>query len=431
MDASPQLRDQLRTLSIPKEQRPRGMAGPARRGAGFGKWVFLLLLTLGGLAAWRYWAEILPRLQSLAAATAGATGGSGQQAELRTLTIRAAPDAQAPPLLTASGKIVSDHRVQVVTKVSGQIIELRFEQGDRVTEGQVLARLEDVNYRARRDEAAALLERARATLAFEQFNLQRIARLFEQGRMTDTELAQARRTHDETAAEVAAGEAAVEFAEKALADAQVSAPISGVVLERNVEVGDFVAAEGGRGANANAQFGAIADMTKLRVEVDVSEIDIAKVRAGMPCVVTPDAYKDRRYDGAVLWIDPRANYAKGTVQAKVRILNPDEHLRVEGSAQVSFLSEPRGAGANDPTIWIPTTAYLGRSDDASAKVFVVDGERVREAAVTLGRRAGNLVEVTSGLRDGQVIAIDQLDELSDGRRVRVAPRSGGDAPRKE
>src|SRR5690606_8225607 len=130
----------------------------------------------------------------------------------------------------------------------------------------------------------------------------------------DIEFADARRALNEARAQVEQSQAALDWAEKVLRDCDVLAPIAGVVLERNVEVGDFVAAEGGLGANANAQFGTIADMTKLRVEVDISELDIARLRKGMRCRITPDAYKDRRYPGYIMWIDPGANYSKATVQ---------------------------------------------------------------------------------------------------------------------
>ena len=124
------------------------------------------------------------------------------------------------------------------------------------------------------------------------------------------------------------------------------APIAGVILERDVEVGDFVSAEGGRSAMANSQFASIADMTKLRVEVDVSELDIARLRTDLPCVVVPDAYKDRRYHGHVMWLDPGANYAKATVQVKVRIDDPDDYLRVEGAAQVPISIRPADDGGD-------------------------------------------------------------------------------------
>ncbi len=186
-----------------------------------------------------------------------------------------------------------------------------------------------------------------------------------------------------------------------------------------MEGANFVAAEGGRGANANAQFASIADMTKLRVEVDISELDINRIKPTTPCTIVPDAYKDRRYTGHLLWVDPGANYSKATVQVKVRIDRPDDYLRVEGSAQVTFLPDNNGADSTIPSatgIWIPTAACLRDPATKTAAVFVVADGRFRKTPVVIGRQSGSLVQVTQGLQDGQTIAAGGVDQLSDGQR---------------
>jgi RND family efflux transporter MFP subunit len=339
-------------------------------------------------------------------------------ATLRVSLSESEPRASGPTL-TATGRIVSDHQVQVSTKVSGQIVALYFEQGDKIENGQLLARIEDINYRARRDEASAMLTKARATLEYARWNHERIKGMAREQHASDVELADAVRALDEAEAAKRAAEASLEWWAKALLDTQVTAPISGVVLERNVEVGDFVAAEGGRGAMANSQFATIADMTKLRVEVDISEMDISRLHAGMHCTIVPDAYKDRRYSGHILWIDPGANYSKATVQVKVRINDPDDYLRVEGSAQVSFLADESAPASDPATIWIPTSAIRLAKDGTKASVFVVREGRVAERAVELGRTQANQAEVRSGLSAGDMIIRDSVERLTDGQRVKA------------
>ncbi len=441
MDVKADLREQLQTLRIPTEQRPAARDASPRARTRIGSLLLgLLLFILGGLAVglWqRFGGQIVGR-------TGLSLIGLEPPVAVRLWTVTARSRPPVGAVLTATGKIVSDHQVAVATKVSGQIVELYFEQGDSVQAGQLLARLEDVNYRARRDEAAALVQRAEAHLAYQRFNFHRIETMHRAGTASDIELAEARRALGEAEALLAAQQAALAGAEKALRDTEVRAPISGVVLERNVEVGDFVAAEGGRGAIANALFAIIADMSKQRVEVDISELDIARIRAGMPCLITPDAYKDRRYRGHVLWIDPGANYAKATVQVKVRIEAPDEYLRVEGSAQVQFLAQaPQDRGSADHAsaaaagshtapaadIWIPAAAVVPEAPDAgpppdgspsAGTVFVVRDGRLRKTQVSLGRRSGDQIEVTAGLSEGQVIVAEGLDRLFDGQRVTPA-----------
>jgi HlyD family secretion protein len=409
------LQQQLRSLSIPREQRPTARI---RGAAAWLRWLVIGLVLAIALAVWigRWPRSGTPRSMEGAAA-----------AEMPVVKVSARSGSAAAIVLTATGKIVSDHRVAVATKVSGQIVALYFEQGDRIERGQVLAHVEDTIYRARRDEAAAMLEKAKADLGFQQVNFERVGRLHEAQQAPDIEYAEAKRRYEEAQAQVAASEASVAAAEKMLRDCEVVAPISGVVLERSVEVGDFVAAEGGRGAMANSQFAAIADMQKLRVEIDVSELDVARLRPDMPCIIVPDAHKDRRYTGHLLWIDPGANYAKATVQVKVRIHDPDEYLRVEGAAQVQFVNKdtsPDTAGAADVAttgpasgIWIPPTACQADSSGRTAKVFVVEEGRFRETKVTLGRREAGSIEVLTGLAEGQEIAAD-AQKVKNGQAAR-------------
>lgn len=409
MSAPQEIRAQLQSLRITQEQRPAALAMAGRLGRRL-RWVGIVI----GGAALIAVAVLLLR----SGVGQGLIAGAAADVSLMTVVERKADEPVV--VLTATGKIVSDHRVQVSTKVSGQIVELRFEQGDRVARGQVLARIEDVNYRALRDQAQAMLEKSRATRAFEEVNFARIERLHKIGQAPDIEFVNARRSLDEARAQVAANEAALDYGEKALRDTQIVAPISGVILERNVEVGDFVAAEGGRGAMANSQFAAIADMSTLRVEIDVSELDIAKLHKDMRCRVTPDAYKDRRYHGHVLWLDPGANYSKATVQVKVRIDKPDDFLRVEGSAQVTFLAGSDDGGSMAGGIWIPKSACRCDANGKSGKVFVLADGRLRETGVRIAAELNGQLRIASGLSAGQQIASEGIEKLADGQKVKPA-----------
>ncbi len=405
--AANDIQAQLRSLAIPKDQRPA--QGTVRR---TGKVLGFALLIGAGIAGYTF-------RDALTSAVGSLREKATEETPLRFIQVVATDPSVAQPVLTATGKIVSDHRVVVATKVSGQIVEMFFEQGDRVKQGQLLARIEDVLYRARRDEAAARLQRSTATLEFQRTNFKRVSGLIESASAPDIEYADAKRWLKDAESAVAADQASLASAEKLLRDTEVVAPIAGVVLTRNVEVGDFVAAEGGLGAQANAAFATIADMSKLRVEVDISELDITRIRKDMPCLIVPDAYKDRKYDGHVMWLDPGANYSKATVQVKVRIDEPDDYLRVEGSAQVSFLSDvaPNSTDAR-PTIWIPASAVQLDPTGTSGTVYVKSENRLHKSPVKIGRKADNRVEILEGLSPGQSIAADELAKLTDNQRVR-------------
>jgi len=456
---SPQISG-LAKLSIDRSRRPVG----SRRG-----WIALLAIVsvvaaLAGGAAWWYYRTTGTHIVAAL---------SEQPMDVNLLTIPARGSGAASVVLVANGKIVSDRRVNVATKVSGQIVELGVEQGDVVKEGQVLARVEDVIYRAQRDEAAAAVARnthaitraraehdrakaavqqAQAAYDFEEYNYGRLQRLQGSSDASEFEfvsannrhagaaaaLEVARATADSAAAAVQlagadldASQATLRMLEKRFDDCAIRAPISGVILERNAQVGDFLAFEGGRGANANAQLVAIADLTLLRVEIDISERDVHRLQAGQAAKITPDADRARTYDGRIMWIDPIGDYAKATVGVKVRVLEPGPDLRVEGSAKVEFLSseDAEGGKIGSPSnssgtiaggnLWLPKKAVKLTPGSDAAEVFTVSNERAVVHRITLGTRTDLSVEVLSGVQPGMQIIADNASEVSPGRSVRV------------
>jgi len=426
----------LAGLRIDRGRRTSG----SRRG-----WIVLvvvLILVAGtsvGAAYWYY--------QTTGKNIVAALGEKPVEVNLLVVPGTGEDEKDTPVVLVANGRIVSDVRVNVATKVSGQIIELNVEQGDEVENDQVLARIEDVIYRAQRDEAQArvahdrhAIERAEADaaraiaavaqaeadLAFDRYNYERLKRLRGTADASDFEFVNAKNKYESTTAALAvakatadsattaieiartdldAAQAALVFSQKRLDDCLIRAPIGGVILERNAQLGDFLAAEGGRGANANAQLVAIADMTQLRVEIDVSERDVHRLRRGQAARITPDAAKDRTYKGSIMWIDPIGDYAKATVGAKVRVLNPGPDLRVEGSAKVELLADHRDTTSSEsgavtgkrPSLWLPKTAVKLEPGKDSALVFTVTAEsRAKAQTVTLGAKSDKTVEGSPG-----------------------------------
>lgn len=369
--------------------------------------------------------------------------------------------SQDEVVLVANGKIVSDVRVNVATKVSGQITSLHVEQGDHVEKDQVLARIEADVYEAQRDEAQATADRlkhaitqtkanhkrelaavdeARSDHEWRKYNFERLEKLAQRNQASDVELTEARLALEGAAAtlekaeasaqataasisvfesDLKASESVLRLRQKLLDDCAIRAPIAGVVLERNAQVGDFLAAEGGRGANANAQLVSIADMELLRVEIDVSERDIHRIRANQTARITPDAYKSSEFDGHVMWIDPIGDYARAIVQVKVRIEEPNPNLRIEGSAKVEFLAEkPNQNPEIDPKrFWLPLATVKFPTINAEPLVFTVIDDRAVANVVKIGARTSETVEVTSGVYPGMKLIADRLEEIKDGTLV--------------
>lgn len=297
-----------------------------------------------------------------------------------------------------------------------------------VRKGQLLARLESKDVSASREQAVANLKVARDNLQQAQVeqkdaarNLERAKELFAQGIISrsDFDTAEARYHKDVAAtsgagASIKAAQAALTGAEAGVEYTEVRAPFDSVVLTKNADVGDIVSPLAVQ-ANAKAAVVTLADMGSLEVEADVSEANLAKVRVGQPCEILLDALPDSRFRGELHTIVPTADRSKGSVMVKVRFIDKDRRVLPEMSAKVAFLERPVQPGGGKPRVALPP-AFIAKRNGKDA-VFVVSGDRVTERPVTLGAKLGDMVEVVSGVKAGERIAVKPLDKLRDQSRI--------------
>jgi HlyD family secretion protein len=368
-------------------------------------------------------------------------------------------------ILNATGYIVAAHRIEVASRIVGRVAWIGVEKGDKVQAGQILVRLEDDEYRAQVEQARgqlasleaqllqlergarpeeisvarANLREAEAALENARVNLERAGKLSDEGVLERQALddAQARfdgqsarvnslqRTVDLTvlgprSEEIAAARGrvvqargAVTYAETQLANTIIRAPLTGTILERAVEKGEFVTTMfvGDRGAKSYVV--ALADLNDLEVELDISQNDFARLSGGQKGVITTEAFPDRNYDGRVSEISPEANRQKATVQVKVKILNPDDYLRPEMNASVAFYSKlkPAADAAPKPIVVIPSAAVRD-----SLVFLVVDGRAVRRPVEIAGATT-DATSISGGLIGGEDVVVDPPANLKDGQKV--------------
>jgi RND family efflux transporter MFP subunit len=332
--------------------------------------------------------------------------------------------------LNASGYVVAQRKAAVSSKATGTLVWLGVEEGSVVKQGQLLARLENNDVTASRDQAEANLKAARDTLVQAQVeekdaarNLRRYKELIGQGiiSQSDYDTAEARYNKDVAAtsgaqASIKAAEYAVKGAEAGLGYTLIKAPFDAVVLTKNADVGNVISPVAAQ-ADAKAAVVTLADMNSLEVEADVSESNIGKVRVGEPCEILLDALPDSRFRGEVHTIVPTADRSKGSVMVKVRFVDRDKRVLPEMSAKVAFLEKPVQQGGGQPRVALPPAAVLTRN--GKSVVFVIEGNKVVERQVTLGGKLGDMVEATSGVKAGERIAVKPLDKLHDQSRVSV------------
>lgn len=338
--------------------------------------------------------------------------------------------AQAYTVLNASGYVVAQRKAAVSSKSTGRLAFLGVEEGSRLKKGEILASLENEDLTASKNQAAASVKEAEAGLASAQAELvdaelqyQRFKTLVEKDLVARQDFDTAVARYKKGQAGVASAQARIRVSKEALANAQASleysyirSPFDGVVTSKFAEVGEVVAPFGAA-VNARAAVVTMADLKSLMVEADVAESNLDKVKLKQPCEISLDAIPDRRFAGEVHMIVPTADRTKATVLTKVKFLEFDDRILPEMSAKVAFLSRPLEGGERQARLALPKAALITRGDQTFA--FLVQDNAARLVQVTVGETMGDLVEIKSGLKDGDRVVLKPSPGLGDGARVKV------------
>jgi len=347
-------------------------------------------------------------------------------AEIQTVRPTVTHPDQAPvgsPILTASGYVVARRKAVVSAKIQGRLGELRVEEGSRVREGEIIARLESSDYEAQVERARAAIQRAEADLAENGRQLRLAEELTRQSVLAADQRDAAKSRVQIATAMLAQAKADLQFAEATYANTIIKAPFSGVVVKKMAEVGESVAPIP-PGVNLSTSSGAIvalADLDTLEVEADVSESNVARLGPDQPAEVTAEAFPDRKYRAVLRQVIPTADRTKATVQVKVTILEKDKDLKPEMSAKVTFLEreEPRerSAQAQAPLVMVPKESVASRS--GRSVVFEVKDGRVHERPVTTTGERQGLLMVREGLSGSETLVARPAESLKDGDSVKV------------
>jgi RND family efflux transporter MFP subunit len=343
-------------------------------------------------------------------------------------------------LLDASGYIVARRRATVSSKVTGKVVEVRLEEGQRVEAGEIIARLDDSNWRAALAQSNAQLQQAQTNLASAQSAFDDAKPIFERNQQQKAAAVISAQNFDEAHAQfnvarnnlliaqsaLDAARAGVAVAQRNLDDTVIRAPFSGVVTEKAAQPGEMVSPVSAGGGFTRTGIGTVVDMDSLEVEVDVSENFINRVRPQQPVTIKLNAYPDWDIPGSVIAMIPTADRAKATVKVRIAIKQKDPRIIPEMGARVSFLSEketpaPGATTAAAPGVIIPSEA-IATSGDLSV-VYVVHDSSVERRAVRLGAKTSAGQIVIAGLSVGNIVALGDLAKLHDGARIRIEKKS--------
>ncbi|MCX6833539.1 MAG: efflux RND transporter periplasmic adaptor subunit, partial [candidate division Zixibacteria bacterium] len=309
-------------------------------------------------------------------------------------TVKYLTGTEASVELVATGYVVAQVKADVSSKATGRLKRITVEAGDTVLAGQVLAELDNEDFKADLEVARADLRQAQADSVATELNFNRQKRLFEKGVAPEDVVENATAAFHRALASVEAMKARVRSADVALENSFIRAPFNGTILTKQADVGEMVAPLAA-GTASRGSVVTMADMTSLEVEADVSESNIQKVIVGQPCEIVLDAYPQVKYAGRVKKIIPTADRTRATVMTKVTFSNIDSRVLPEMSARVSFLPVKNESGPTAPTTAIVVKSEAVTQRDGKSVVFKVQESYARQTPVIVGRQLGDVKEILS------------------------------------
>ena len=369
----------------------------------------------------------------------GESSSKTDEAAALRVSVVAATEQPITRFLKVTGTLAAEEEAEVAAEIQGRVIATPVERGTRVSEGSDLIRISPAEAQAQATEAeanAAQLEgrlgltggaefdldrvpevaNARAQQTLAQGDFDRAKMLFDKKLLSQAEFDQrsaqaevARRQFDiarngsmQQYQALLGARARVVLARKALADTVVKAPFAGVVGERLVSVGDYV--------TRGTKVASVLRTNPLRVQLTVPEQYSAGMAVGRAVTFEVDASPGKKFEGQVRYVSPALEANSRTLVVEAVVPNDGGALK-PGSFATALIEQ----GTRSPGILAPGVAV--RTVAGTSRVFVVSGDRAEERIVTIGQPAGDLVEITSGLKAGENVATTNVATLSDGIRV--------------
>jgi len=307
--------------------------------------------------------------------------------ERRTVVVSAVASGAIEPILT----------VDVKSKASGEIMEMRVQTGDDVKSGDLLATIDPRIPRNNLAQADANLVVAQAQLANAKAQLARSDTLFKAQAITQTEYETANLAFANANAAVVRAQTDLENARDRMTDTRIRAPLAGTIIAKNVELGTVISSPTTDVGGGTVLF-RMANLDTVQVRTQVDETDIGKVQPGLPATITVDAYPNRPFEGSVLKIEPQATVQQNVTMfpVLVRIANPNHVLKPGMNTEVEI-----HVGRRENVIAIPNAALRTQRDVASAaQVLGLDPAQVQQDLAAAVRPAGATVNRDSASLGG-------------------------------
>lgn len=306
----------------------------------------------------------------------------------------------------------------VSPKIGGKVVNILFEDGKQVTQGETLVVLDDQDIRNQLKSAASQLEVAKASLIKTEANLentqrsyQRTKTLVEQGALPQVELDNAETALTTIKADIASGQASVQSAQTVmdnlnttLADMTIRAPITGVMDGKNVSLGQFLA--------PGTVLGKVQDISLIDANIEVDQALIQTIKVGQKASLKLNQDDTNTYEGVIKSINTSADSSSRAFKVKIQLDNEKSALKPGVSAKVILIGDDKVQ-----KYAIPVELISGKEGNYS--VYINDNGIVKKRAVTVGNLVNNQAEINSGLQGNEEIIATNLNMIQEGDQITV------------
>ncbi|MGD8535574.1 MAG: efflux RND transporter periplasmic adaptor subunit [Candidatus Aminicenantes bacterium] len=308
-----------------------------------------------------------------------------------------------------TGVIEAWNKINITPDIGGKIAKIHVEEGDVVKKGQLLAELDTRAVRLQLEQAQAALAVAEANYNDARKNMDRMERLKKEDAASDQQYEKVKLAYDASEAQLKQAQAALNLARYNLDVSLMKAPFSGVVASKNAEVGEVINPMMG-GFSATSGVLTLMDFSRVKIEVDATQRDVARIKRGQPAELRVTALPDRIFKGQVSIVNITADPVSKKFKVEVTINNPDLALRPNTFGEVIL-----EVSTHEQALVIPQKAVL-----ENKYVFrVKDDKTVERIEVILGLQNSDRIEVINGLKEGDLVVVEGNFGLEDGTQIEI------------
>jgi RND family efflux transporter MFP subunit len=305
------------------------------------------------------------------------------------VTVSTVAEASTDQQLTRTGSLIPFKEAEIMATTAGKVLAVKYELGSFVSKGATV-----VNVDARLK--ALSLEATELNINKLKKDTDRYSKLLAGNAATEIQVNDTRYNYENALNQA-------EQIKQQIQDASIQAPISGRIVKKNIEPGEFV--------NVGASLGTILDVSRLKVQVNISENDVYKLKEGQHVKVKTDIYPDKNFDGTISYIAPQGDESH----------NYPVEIVIQNSGQLkagTFVSVSFSQKSSQPALQIPRSALV--ESIRNPYVYVVENGVVKTRKIEVGREFGDKIEVLSGLKTGETVVTTGQINLSEGVAVQVS-----------